>query len=124
MIKAKGAHLAWFVVSDLNKSKKFFTEELGFKLSNESEEFGWMELNGVDGGMTIGIARKDDMTPILPGQNAVITITVDDVVKAKESLTKKGVKMHGEIQEIPGHVKMQLFSDNDGNYFQLCQLLE
>jgi hypothetical protein len=39
-------------------------------------------------------------------------------------LIKKQVKMLGEMMEVPGHVKLQMFQDSDGNHFQLAQMLE
>lgn len=121
---AKSAELAWVVVQDLEKAKKFFTEALDFVVTTESEQWGWIELKGKEGGMTIGLAKDDAHSPIARGSNAIITLTVDDIEKERKSLATKGVKLLGDIMEVPGHVKMQLFTDADGNHFQLVQLLD
>ena len=57
------------------------------------------------------------------GQNAVVTFTVDNLDKAKKEMVKKGAKCEGDIIEIPGHVKMQMVIDSDGNRFQMCEML-
>lgn len=120
----KSMELAWVVVSDFAKAKKFFTESIGLSVSSSNDKFGWAELSGKDGGAILGIATDNKHSPIRPGQNAIVTLTVDDIQKAKAQLMKKGVKMLGEIIEVPGAVKMQLFEDLDGNKFQLVEDLE
>jgi predicted enzyme related to lactoylglutathione lyase len=119
-MKAKGSFLSWIVVSNLKEARKFFVEVLGLKEHSFYEgEYKWAEYQG-DEGQMIGVAEKDEQLPA--GNNAVITFTVDDIEKAIEDISPK-VNLIGDIMEVPGHVKMQTFSDKDGNYFQLCQLL-
>lgn len=117
--------LAWIVVSDLPKAIKFFTETVGLKLNQYHEDFGWAELSGTDGkGAMLGLAQSSAEESHQPGQNAVITMSVDNMVKSKEELTRKGVKWIGDVLEVPGHVKLQLFKDLDGNSFQLVESLD
>lgn len=120
---AKSFDLAWITVKDLKQAIKFYTEVVGLKVMVLSEEYGWAELQGHEGGARLGIGqmRKESDLQI---RNAVPTFTVDDLEKAKEELEKKGAKCHGPIEEIPGHVKMQMVIDNDGNHMQLVQILE
>lgn len=126
----KSFGLAWVVVSDLKKAKKFFKETLGLKVHTEAEEYGWMECCGSEKGSAfIGVAQhqegaKKEECPTLPGSNAVITLTVEDIVQARNELKQKGVQLIGDILEVPGHVKMQTFADPDGNIYQLCQKLD
>ena len=117
--------LAWITVNDLEKSKKFFTEVLGLKVSSGSDEHGWLELQGKDGGALLGVgqSRGGNQDQVNPGQNAIMTMTVDDIVQAKEMLETKGIKIVGDIIEVPGHVKMLMFTDLDGNKFQVVQML-
>jgi predicted enzyme related to lactoylglutathione lyase len=118
----KGFHLAWIVVKDVKKAVKFYTEVVGLTIQNFDENYGWAELIGEDGAI-LGIAEQSDDNNIKAGQNAVVTLTVDDIVKASTELAKKGTKMLGEIMEVPNHVKLQMCMDQDGNHFQLCQSL-
>ena len=117
----KGIQLAWIVVKDLKQSLKFYTEVVGLKLHEMNEQYGWAELSGKEDGMRLGIAQKSDYEVIQPGQNAVVTLTVEDLEKTREMMVAKGVKMIGEVLEIPGHVKMQTIVDLDNNHFQLVQ---
>lgn len=114
--------LSWIVVKDIKKAIKFYTDVVGLKLNEYHEEFGWAELSGHDDKcVTLGIAQQSDMEVIKAGQNAVVTLTVKDINKAKADLSKKGAKMIGELLEIPGHVKLQTMIDQDGNHLQLVE---
>ncbi len=120
----KKIELAWIVVSDFEKSKNFFVDTLGLKINEEHPS--WLELSGSDGGMMLGVGGSCDTESkeewaIKPGQNAVVTLTVDDIEQAKSYLVEKGVTIKGDIIEIPGHVKMLFFTDPDNNFFQLVQ---
>ena len=115
--------LAWISVKDNEKAKKFFTQDLGFKISCDVPEHNWMELQAEDGNFLFGVGQDDDQNPIKPGQNAVLALTVEDIDAAKAELEGKGIKV-GDVVEIPGHVKMALFQDPDGNNFHLVQKLD
>lgn len=119
----KSFELAWIVVSDIKKAKKFFTETLGLKEHVYEEKYGWAELCGQDGGTMIGIAQKNEHSEIAPGENAIITITVDNIEETVAEFKKKKVNLVGGIIEVPGHVKMQMFTDSDNNKFQIVQKL-
>lgn len=123
-MSTKGAYLAWIVVSDLKKARKFFVDVLDMKELSFHEEYKWAEYQGKEGGFMIGVAGQDDHTEMKPGSNAIVTFTVADVVQAKKDLASKRVRMLGDIIEVPGHVKLQMFSDEDGNLFQLAQTLD
>jgi predicted enzyme related to lactoylglutathione lyase len=113
--------LAWVVVSDFKAALKFYTETLGLKVMELSEEYGWAELQGPDGGMRLGLAKQSDNSNVIAGQNAVVALTVKNIEKTKEELIKKGAKCVGELQVIPGHVKLQMIADADGNLMQLAE---
>ncbi len=119
MIKEFG--LAWISVSNVAKAKKFFVEKLGLRLSTEDKENNWAELSSPDGGAILGLAKDEELIEV--GSNAVVTFTVDNLEQTKAELQKKGVRMLGDIMEIPNHVKLQHFVDDDGNNFQLVELL-
>jgi predicted enzyme related to lactoylglutathione lyase len=119
----KGFHLAWIVVKDVKKAVQFYTEVVGLTSLNFDEEYGWAELAGPDGAI-LGIAQASGEMNIKPGQNAVVTFSVDNIEKSCAAYVKKGTKMIGEIMEVPGHVKLQMCMDQDGNYFQLCEEIE
>lgn len=119
----KAINLAWIVVKDLKKAVKFYTEVVGLKLTELDEKYGWAELSGHDGGALLGIAQKCDAEPMQPGQNAVVTFTVENLDKACLDLSKKGLKKKGDVLEVPGIVKLQMYVDHDNNHFQLVEQL-
>lgn len=114
-------NLSWVVVKDIEKAIEFYTKVMGLKLAEFSKEHNWAEFEGHDGGPRLGACQ-----PYMgekPGQNAVVTLDVDDIVAAKKELQAKGVECLGDIVEVPGHVKMQTIQDKDGNTFQIVQML-
>jgi predicted enzyme related to lactoylglutathione lyase len=120
----KKSNLSWIVVSDINKAKNFYHDILGMEIHTSSPEHGWVELIGKDGGALLGLAQSNAHNAIKEGSNAVVTLSVDNIEKSKSELVEKGVSMIGDIIEVPGHVKMQMFTDFDNNHFQLVELLE
>ncbi|MGC1878101.1 MAG: VOC family protein [Rhabdochlamydiaceae bacterium] len=121
----KSMNLAWIVVNDLKKAVKFYTETVGLKLNTLDEQFGWAELEGNDGGARIGIAqmKPNSEDGVEPGQNAILTFTVLNLEEAIADLLKKSAKLLGDIQVVPGHVKLQMVADVDGNRFQLVETI-
>ncbi len=117
----KKIELSWITVSDIQKAKKFFVDTLGMQLTSNSSEYQWLEVQGNEGGMLLGIGQCNEEYGTKPGHNAVVTMTVENIESAKKSLEEKGVIFEGEILEIPGHVKMVTFLDADNNRFQLVQ---
>jgi predicted enzyme related to lactoylglutathione lyase len=120
----KGFHLAWIVVKDLKQAVDFYTNTIGLKCKTLEEKYGWAELTGEEGGALLGIAQKSDHESIQPGQNAVVTLTVENLEASKADLENKGAKMQGGVIEVPGNVRLQMVVDRDGNHFQLVQLLK
>ena len=57
------------------------------------------------------------------GSNAVICINVVDVVAAQAELASKNVRIIGDIQEVPGQVKMILVQDPSGNLYNVVEKL-
>lgn len=121
-MKNQGIHLSWIIVKDVPKAIKFYTETVGLELKEYDETFGWAELSGPSGTL-LGIAEENHENPMRAGSNAVVTVSVDNMDKAKAHFTKMGAKLVGETMEIPGHVKLQTFMDTDGNTMQLVQEL-
>jgi predicted enzyme related to lactoylglutathione lyase len=118
----KSIGLAWILVDDLKEAVKFYTEVLGLKLTKLDEESGWAELSGHEGGGRLGIGLKSRYEQIHPGKNAIISLPVEDIDKAKSELIQKGLEMVGETIEFPDFLKLQTVIDPDGNHFQLIQL--
>lgn len=124
-MKIKKFGLAWVITADMTKAKDFFVNKLGLTISQDSSEHGWMELKAEDNNFLLGVGASkegsDCSGPIKPGHNAVLTMTVENIVTAKAALIAKGIALDGDIVEIPGHVKMLSFKDTDNNHYQLVQ---
>lgn len=122
-MKPKGIFLNWIVVKDIEIAIKFYTEIMGLTVREFSKEYAWAELSGPEGYL-LGIAGENDMCPVKAGSNSIFTITVDDLVASNKELKEKGVRLLGDIVEIPGEVKMQTVLDADGNMLQIVQMLK
>lgn len=114
--------LTWVAVSDLERARHFFTKVLKLKETTYSKEYAWAEYEGKEGGGRIGIAHKSTSSPIQPGQNGVITLTVPNIEKAIKELSAANVKLVGELVHVPNVLKMQIFLDEDKNHYQLVEL--
>jgi predicted enzyme related to lactoylglutathione lyase len=121
-MKAKGIFLSWIVVKDIEKAIEFYTEVVGLELKEYHKEFRWAELSG-PGGSILGIGQEGPESPMKPGVNAVVTVSVEDIAEARAHFVTKGATLVGDVVEIPGHVKMQTFVDADGNTMQIVQKL-
>lgn len=122
-MKTKSMNLSWIVVKDLKEAIKFYTEVLGLELKTLEEQWGWAELGAPEGTAKLGLAQSSDREPMKPGSNAVVTFKVDDIEAASDDLRSQGVKLEGEVIEVPGEVKLQTFKDASGNTFQLVEML-
>jgi predicted enzyme related to lactoylglutathione lyase len=122
-MNVKSIDMTWLVVKDFKAAVDFYTKVVGLKLMESSEEWGWAELQGHEGGSRLGIAQDRSEEKIKPGSNAVPTFTVASLEAATVEMEKKGAKKVGDVMEVPGHVKMLLFKDADGNHFQMVEML-
>jgi predicted enzyme related to lactoylglutathione lyase len=121
--KSKSFDLAWITVKNFEEAIKFYSEVLGLEQKDYAPEYKWAEFEGYAGGARLGICEICEDSPIEPGDNAVISFTVDDLDAACDFLGKKGTEFIGTVQEVPGHVKMQLIKDPSGNLIHICQVL-
>lgn len=119
----KAIQMVWLVVKDFESAVEFYTKVVGLKLMECSEEYGWAELQGHEGGCRLGIAKSRAEEKLGPGANSVPTFTVASLETSTAEMERKSCKRIGEIQEVPGHVKMLLFKDADGNHFQIVEML-
>ena len=113
--------LSWVGVADATRSKSFFVDTLGLSIFEEHAEFGWMEVQGEQGGQVVGIGLAGKGDDMKPGVNAVVTMITDTYDQTKIELNKKGINFFGEIAGIPEVPRMICFKDPDGNTFQLVE---
>lgn len=125
-MKIKNIGLAWIATADIAKAKDFFANILELEVSADSQEHGWLEFKAAGSSFLLGVGEvkeESENSPVMPGYNAVVTFTVEDIVAAKQELEAKKVDIY-DIVEVPGHVKMAFMQDPDGNVFQIVQMLE
>jgi len=110
------APTVWYHVRDLEQSRRFYRDTLGFEETAVDFDERWSHLR--NGAMEIGIAEG---TPAEDGP--VAHVDVDDVKAVAERLRGQGVSV-GVVVEIP-HGVMRLLDvyDPDGNRIQLAQEL-
>jgi len=110
------APTVWYHVRDLEQSRRFYRDALGFEETAVDFDERWSHLR--NGAMEIGIAEG---TPAEDGP--VAHVDVDDVKAVAERLRGQGVSV-GVVVEIP-HGVMRLLDvyDPDGNRIQLAQEL-
>lgn len=113
--------LSWVGVADTIRSKSFFVDTLGLSLFEDHAEFGWMEVQGEQGGQVLGIglAGKEDV--LKPGINAVVSMVTDTYDQTKEDFSKKGITFFGEMGGVHDIPRMICFKDPDGNVLQLIE---
>jgi catechol 2,3-dioxygenase-like lactoylglutathione lyase family enzyme len=76
-------------VDDLDKARKFYGETLGLKVAILDEDNGLMQLDLAGGERPTLVYLKPDLQP---GNYTVLNFQVDDVGKAVDELTERGVE--------------------------------
>ena len=120
-IAYSGKLTAAISVSDLERSKQFFGEVLGFEHIYTLDDWGWCELRTGVEGLTLGIGQAES---VQPEGGATLTFGVDDIDAARGWLERNDVRFDGDTREIPGMVRLATFYDLDGNTFMLAEVLD
>jgi predicted enzyme related to lactoylglutathione lyase len=106
-------------VSDVDRAKAFYTEQLGFEADHDhrvSDELRFVQLTppGSACSIALGVAQ----TP--PGSLQGLQLVVSDVDAARAQLVGRGVDV-SEVQEFPWG-RFVFFSDPDGNGWSVQEL--
>ena len=109
--------LTWYSVSDLEKAKHFYGDVLGLKKTYEMP--GWAEFVTAEGGVSIGL----NANPANKKGSGIVVLKVADLDKARKELAARGVEFEGEVEEVPGVVRIGTFRDPAGNRLQIAQVL-
>lgn len=103
-------------VRDLAIAKKFYVEQLGLPLVQETQMM--IELFPGEGTkLGIAIAMHEAAMPLV-GRHTGITLTVTDIVTLCRELTNAGVKFAEPLEASPWG-KMAVVEDPDGNQIAL-----
>ncbi|HEY3344521.1 MAG TPA: VOC family protein [Anaerolineaceae bacterium] len=109
-----------YIVSDWQRSKKFYTETLGLPVAAfMTDEVGWMEF-GEKEDVHLAIMLSPGGAPVPHSDGGAIAVFgVDDAYAAVKDLRSRGVKCD-DVIAIPHMVTFANFYDPDGNRLQVA----
>jgi len=108
-------------VSDVDRAKAFYTEQVGFHADHDhavSDDMRFVQLTPPGSGCSIAIGKG--IVDTAPGSVAGLQLVVADISAARGDLLGRGVDV-GEVQEFPWG-SFLFFSDPDGNRWAVQQL--
>jgi catechol 2,3-dioxygenase-like lactoylglutathione lyase family enzyme len=108
-------------VTDMERSRTWFQDLLGFEPIYTVADWGWCELRTPIPGVNLGIGQEETVTP---QGGATLTFGVTDIAAARVYLERNDVRFDGDTREIEGMVRLATFYDLDGNTFMLAQRLD
>ncbi|CRK54992.1 possible lyase [Alloactinosynnema sp. L-07] len=109
-------------VSDVDRSIKFYTEQVGFNLDHDhrvTDDLRFVQITPRGSACSISIGTG--ITEAEPGSVQGLQVVVDDVEVAHAYLVKSGVEV-SEVQDFPWG-RFVFFSDPDGNGWAVQQLV-
>lgn len=110
-------------VSDVDRAKAFYQEQVGFELLTDTEVSATMrvvQLNPPGSGCSIVMGTgMPEISDMVPGSQKALHLVVADVEAARAELVGRGVDV-GEVQDLGG-VRYAYFADPDGNSWLLQQ---
>ena len=108
-------------VSDVDRAKAFYTEQVGFNLDHDhtvSDEIRFVQLTPSGSACSISIGRG--VSSAAPGSVEGLQLVVADVDEARNHLVDRGVEVSG-VQEFPWG-RFVFFADPDGNKWAVQQI--
>ncbi|HTU10272.1 MAG TPA: VOC family protein [Allosphingosinicella sp.] len=105
-------------VKNLEAGVAWYRDVLGFEPLYVRADIAWGELVTGVARVNVGLSQVEE-----PGGKggATLTFGVTDLDAAKAALDAKGVRQDGDIQEIPGMVRLLTFYDPDDNALMFYQ---
>ena len=108
--------------SDVDRSKAFYVDRVGFHLDHDVEPGNGMRVvqltpPGSACSIVVGVGISDPTAA--PVRN--LHLVVDDVDAARSTLVGNGVDV-SDVQDMGGGVRYAFFSDPDGNSWALQQI--
>jgi predicted enzyme related to lactoylglutathione lyase len=108
-------------VSDVDRAKAFYTEQVGFNADHDhrvSDQMRFVQLTPPGSACSIAIGQGIMDTP--PGSVQGLQLVVSDIEAARAELSGRGVEV-GEVQDFPWG-RFVFFSDPDGNGWAVQQI--
>jgi predicted enzyme related to lactoylglutathione lyase len=111
-------------VTDVDRAKAFYTEQLGFVADVDvrpAEGIRVVQLTPPGSACSIGMGTGLAAYEAAPGTIRALHLVVDDIDKARAELVGRGVEV-GPVEDVGGGVKYAGFSDPDGNTLTLQEM--
>ena len=108
-------------VSDVDRAKAFYTEQVGFILDHDhvvNEDIRFVQLTPPGSACSIAIGKG--LSSKAPGSVEGLQVVVADVEAARAQLIERGVAA-SEVQDFPWG-RFTYFADPDGNTWAVQQL--
>jgi predicted enzyme related to lactoylglutathione lyase len=115
----KSGFTVWYNVSNLLRTVEFYNKKLGFEIAFIMEEGGMASVYTNTEECTIGFSEVKE---VIPSTSSTV-FEVINIEAAVERLKEAGVAFIGEIETIPGMVKLASFTDPDGHNLMLSESL-
>lgn len=120
----KSIALTSFNVTNWEQAKHFYGEVLGLTSTMVSDEMGWVQYGFPGGGAEVAINYWRGPEPVPPQKGGgTLVFNVDDADETARTLKAAGVNVVGEVQEIPGMVRIVDFYDPEGNHLQAVSMV-
>jgi CreA protein len=104
-------------VKDLDRAIRFYTDVLGFELTERRDDLQFAHLATNVDGLQIGLSQQAE--PKGSG-SVLLNIGVKDVAAARAALEARGVVFRRPTVVIPGKVALAEFADPDGNLLRFA----
>jgi catechol 2,3-dioxygenase-like lactoylglutathione lyase family enzyme len=106
-------------VQDLERSIRFYTGTLGFKVTERRDDLGFVHVDCGLAGLQIGLSTGGAAAP-RPRPGTHNFGVKGDIEAARRALEAKGVVFEGPTVVIPGKVRLAGFRDPDGYRLRLA----
>ena len=109
-------------VSDVDRAKRFYTEQVGFNADHDhqvSDDLRFVQLTPP--GSACSIALGTGVTDARPGSATGLQLVVSDIEAARTQLLDGGVEV-SEVQDFPWG-RFVFFADPDGNRWSVQQIV-
>ncbi len=108
-------------VSDVDRAKAFYTDNVGFVLDHDVEHIpGMRVVQLTPPGSSCSIVIGTGMTGMVPGSLEGLQLVVPDMDAARSELLRRGAPV-SETQDLGGFA-FAYFSDPDGNQWVLQEI--
>ncbi|WP_336920814.1 VOC family protein [Aquipuribacter sp. SD81] len=111
-------------VSDVDRSKAFYVERLGFLADVDvtpAEGVRVVQLTPPGSGCSVGLGTGLEAYGGTPGSVRGLHLVVEDIAAARHALLAAGVEV-GEVVDVGGGVRYAGFADPDGNGWTLQEM--